>query len=190
MNKFSFWLAATFLALLCPVQMSHGNPAPLSEPSTEAAPQPTPSPVVPFEKLMALLPEAPTGWSAEKPTGSTAEMDGFKLSTATRIYQKGDADDAPVVTVTLIDAGGHPSYFDLTTSSWKNETKTAEGYDKPVEIDGMPGFEHYAKASNTSSLSVIVAKRFFIQIECTNGEQKELREWLKKIDVKKLAALK
>lgn len=44
--------------------------------------------VVHFKKLLAFLPEPPSGWSAEKPTGSTNEAMGFKSSEVQRVYEK------------------------------------------------------------------------------------------------------
>ena len=171
-----------------------GQEAPGSAPSLATSPtpstRPSPPPVVPYQKLISFLPSVPEGWTAEKPSGSITDIEVFNLSTASKTYQKGDDDNAPVVTVTLIDAGGHKGYFESTTLQWKMNTQTPEGYDKTVEIDGMPGYEHYSKAANSGSLSVIVAKRYFVQIEITNEDPQQLREWLKKIDVKKLAELK
>ena len=164
------------------------SPAPAS--SATPANRPTPPPVVPFAQLLPFLPAVPAGWTAEKPGGSTTEIEVFNLSTVTQTYQKGDDENAPVVTVTIIDAGGHKGYFDATTLQWKINAQNADGYDKTVEIDGMRGYEHYSTANNSGSLSVIVANRYFIQVEVANQDPKELREWLKKIDLKKLGELK
>ena len=163
--------------------VANPNPSPLVT-------QPAPPPVVAFEKLITFLPEPPAGWTAEKPSGSTNDIEVFKLSTASRTYQKGDDDDTPVTTVTILDAGGHQGYFDITTKAWQTDSQTPEGYDKAVEIDGMRGFEHSNIAAKSSSLSIVVGKRYFIQIDVTNQDPRELREWLKKIDLKKLAELK
>ncbi len=159
-------------------------------PSPAAAPHPSPPPVVPFEKLMPFLPPVPDGWTAEKPGGSVTDVEVFRLSTASRTYQKGDDESAAVTTVTLLDAGGHKGYFDATTGGWKFNAQTGDGYDKAVEIDGVPGYEHFSWKANGGSLCVIVAKRFFVQIDVTNQEPRALREWLQKIDLKKLAELK
>ena len=163
-------------------------PSPTTTPTP--LPRPTPPPVVLYEKLLPFLPPTPAGWTAEKPSGSTNEIEVFNLSTATQTYQHGDEDSSPVVTVTLIDAGGHKGYFETTTGRWRINAETPDGYDKTVEIDGVPGYEHYSKEAKSGSLSVIVAQRYFVQIEVTNQDPKELREWLKKIDLKKLGELK
>lgn len=179
----------TALALL----LAAAGTAFASEPGP-AAPQPSawpaPPPVVPYEKLIAFLPEPPAGWTAERPSGSTADIEVFKLSTATRTYIKGEEDDSPITTVTIIDAGGHQGYFDITTKGWKTQNRTADGYDIPIQINGMPGYEHSSVPNKSSSLWVVVGKRYFVQIEVANQEPNELREWLKRIDLKKLAELK
>jgi len=193
MRTFSLGLIAAVAVLLTGTGMADDKPAKSNDGANSAAPvkvRPTPPPIVTFEKLIDFLPKTPEGWTAEKPSGSTTDIEIFKLSTATQTYQNGDSDGAPVATVTIIDAGGHQGYFETTTSAWKFSRETAEGYDKAVEIDGMRGFEHYDKAAKSGSLFVIVAKRYFIQIELTNQDPKELRTWLKKMDLKKLAELK
>ena len=161
---------------------------PAASPTPSA--RPTPPPVVPYEKLLPFLPATPEGWTAEKPDGSTTDIEVFKLSTVTQTYQKGDRGIVPVVTVTIIDAGGHKGYFETTTALWKMNAETSDGYDKTVEINGMPGYEHYAKGANSGSLSVVAGGRYFIQVEVTNLDPGELRVWLKKIDIKNLAQLK
>lgn len=198
MRTRTLWLTIAAVALLAvpggfakakaDLKVATGDVSPT--PAASATPLATAPPVVPYEKLLPFLPATPAGWTAEKPSGSTTAIEVFNLSTATQTYEKGEEDNAPVVTVTIIDAGGHKGYFETTTGGWKVNAQTPEGYDKTVEIDGMPGYEHYSKAANSSSLSVIVAKRYFIQIDVTNQDPKELREWLKKIDLKKLAELK
>ena len=173
--------------------MASPTPAPMEAPATAESPAPSkrpiPPPVVPCEKLIGFLPATPEGWTSEKPSGSTNEIEVFNLSMATQTYQKGDADNASVVTVTLIDAGGHKGYFEAATALWKMNAETPEGYDRTVEIDGMPGYEHFKKGANSGSLSVVAGGRYFIQIEVTNLDPGELRKWLKKIDVAKLSEL-
>ena len=57
-------------------------------------------------------------------------------------------------------------------------------------IDGNPGFEAYEKESKHATLWVMVAKRYFVQIELTNLDPKDLPEWIKRVDLKKLSAIK
>ena len=154
------------------------------------SPKPAPFKVVSSDKLLPFLPTPPEGWTAEAPQGATTDVEEFKLTTAQRDYHRGAEDNAPSASVSIIDFAGNEAYLDATTAVWNVSSDTAEGYDKPVEIDGVRGYEHYDKAAKGSSLSLIIAKRYFVQIELTNQDPKELREWLKKIDLKKLAEIK
>jgi len=163
-------------------------------PIATETPKPTPRaplpPVVDFKKLLALLPKVPAGWTAEEPNGSLTDLEVFQLSTAARIYEKGDDETALVTTVTLIDAGGHKGYFEAVTGRWQFKSVTPEAIDRAVEIDGMPGFEHIDRVNKTASLSVLVGNRYFVQIDTRNQPEQELREWLKRLDLKALAELK
>lgn len=157
------------------------TPAPLTTPGGEA---------IDFNKLLPILPNAPAGWKAEEPEGSTEEMGDTKISTAHRDYSKGEAADAATTSISILDSVASPDYVEMTTAGWKNTENTAEGYSKPVTIDGTPGFETFENEGKHGALWLLVAKRYFLQIEITGQDAKELQEWLKRVDLKKLAALK
>ena len=146
--------------------------------------------VIEFAKLVPFLPEPPAGWKADKPEGSTTESQGFSLSTAGRTYTQGDADDAPNVTVNIIDSANNKQFSDATMAEWKTTETTPEGYTKPVTLDGNKGFEQFTKDGQIGNLWVIVGSRFFVQIETTRLPAPEMQTWLKRLDLKKLAALK
>jgi hypothetical protein len=148
------------------------------------------SPVIEASRLIALLPEPPASWSADKPEGSTTESDGFQITTVSRTYVKGDADNAPTATVNIIDSANNQQFQDATKAMWSATSDTPEGYDKAVTIVGLPGFEHFANADQTGVLWVIVAGRFFVQVETTRQPAADLEAWLTRLDLKKLGALK
>jgi hypothetical protein len=50
--------------------------------------------------------------------------------------------------------------------------------------------EALEKDSNHATLWVMIASRYFLQIELQNQDPKELQEWVKRVDLKKLAAIK
>jgi len=186
-----------FLALIAWFSLGTVGIAADSQPTSlllpAATPTPPPAPKIPliaFEKLVSFLPAPPAGWTSDAPQGSTTDTAELRISTAQRNYNKGDDQNAQTASITIIDFAGNDAYFESTTAAWQLNNQTPEGYDKPVEIEGMRGFEHYSKADKASSLAMVVNKRYFIQIELTNEDPKELREWLKKIDAKKLAEAK
>ena len=146
--------------------------------------------VVDFQKLLPVLPDAPSGWTAEKPEGSTTDAGGAKITTVHRDYKKGDADNVPTTSISIIDAAANPEFVEATTGSWKMTQTTTEGYAKSIEIDGNAGFETYDNEPKHGSLWLLVAKRYLLQIDINAQEPKDLQDWVKRIDLKKLAAVK
>lgn len=142
--------------------------------------------VVDFSKLIPLLPEAPEGWTAEKPEGQTAEG----LTNVHRDYKKGEGDNVPIASISIIDSAANPDSIAASTEAWKTNSETSEGYTKSVTVDGNPGSESYEKEQKHAALRVLVAKRYFLAIELQNEDPKELQEWIKRLDLKKLSEIK
>src|SRR6266576_2447137 len=145
---------------------------------------------VDYQKLLPILPEPLSGWTADKPEGSTEDVGGFRITNVHRDYHKGEGDKAPTAAISILDSVANPDYVSATTSAWNNNTESSEGYGKSVTIDGNSGFEAFEKDSKHATLWLMVANRYFVQIELQNQEPKELQEWIKRVDLKKLAAIK
>ena len=143
-----------------------------------------------YQKLMPILPEPPSGWTADKPEGSTEDVGGFKITNVHRDYHKGEGEKAPSAAISVLDSVSNPDYVSATTEAWKSNSDTSEGYAKSVNIEGNPGFETFEKDSKHAALWVMIANRYFVQIELQNEEPGELQEWIKRVDLKKLAAIK
>ncbi|HJT45070.1 MAG TPA: hypothetical protein VJ721_02255 [Chthoniobacterales bacterium] len=146
--------------------------------------------VVDSAKLIPILPEPPQGWTAEKAEGSSDDVGGFKITNVHRDYAKGEGPDAPTASISILDSVANPDYVEATTNGWKQNSETPDGYSKSVTIDGNPGFEAYDKDQKQATLWVMLAKRYFVTVELHNQEPKELQEWIKKVDLKKLAEIK
>jgi hypothetical protein len=146
--------------------------------------------VVEYAKLLPVLPDAPQGWTADKPEGSTEDVGGFRITNVHRDYHKGEGDKAPNAAISILDSIANPDYVSATTAAWNNNSETSDGYSKSVTIDGNPGFEAFENETKHATLWVMVANRYFLQIELQNQDPKELQEWVKRIDLKKLAAIK
>ena len=145
---------------------------------------------VEYQKLLPILPEPPSGWTADKPEGSTEDVGGFKITNAHRDYRKGDGEKAPSAAISILDSVANPDYVSATTEAWKSNSDSSEGYAKSVSIDGNPGFETFEKDTKHAALWVMIADRYFVQIELQNQEPNALQDWIKRIDLKKLAAIK
>ena len=145
---------------------------------------------VDYQKLLAILPEPPSGWTADKAEGSTEDVGGFKITNVHRDYHKGEGEKAPTAAISVLDSVSNPDYVSATTEAWKSNSDTSEGYAKSVNIDGNPGFETFEKDSKHAALWVMVADRYFVQVELQNQEPGELQGWIKRVDLKKLAGIK
>ena len=158
--------------------------------AAEEEPAPLLPEVVDFSKLLPLLPEGPAGWTADKPEGSTDDAGGVKITTVHRDYKKGTADDAPTTSISILDSAANPEYVASTTAAWNLTASTPEGYTKALTIDGMPGFETFENEGKHGTLWLMVAKRYVLQIETQAQDAKDLQDWLKRIELKKLAEVK
>jgi hypothetical protein len=145
---------------------------------------------VDYQKLLPILPDSPQGWVADKPEGSTEDVGGFRITNVHRDYHKGEDNRGPTAAISILDSVANPDYVKATTAAWNNNSESSEGYGKSVTIDGNPGFEAFEKESKHSTLWVMIANRYFVQIELQDQDPKELQEWVKRVDLKKLAAIK
>jgi hypothetical protein len=176
--------AATCLLLGCGMWLWAGRAR------AQAPPSPDAPEVVDYHKLLPLLPEAPAGWTADEAEGSTSEVGGFTLTNVHRDYKKGSGNNAPTAAISVLDSAANPEYATATTAAWNYNSETLEGYSKSITVDGNPGFEAYETERKHGSLWLMVAKRYFVQVELTGQDPKELQQWVKKIDLKKLAEIK
>src|SRR5205823_6233187 len=105
-------------------------------------------------------------------------------------YHKGEGEKAPTAAISILDSVANPDYVSATTTAWKSNSETSEGYGKSVTIDGNPGFEAFEKESKHATLWVMIANRYFVQIELQNQDPKELQPWAKRVYLQKLAQIK
>jgi hypothetical protein len=145
---------------------------------------------VDYQKLLPILPDPPQGWVADKPEGSTEDVGGFRITNVHRDYHKGEGDKVPTAAISILDLVANPDHVSAITAAWNNNSETSEGYSKSVTVDGNPGFEAYEKEGKHATLWVMIANRYSLQIELQQQDPKELQEWVKRVDLKKLADIK
>ena len=115
---------------------------------------------------------------------------GFRITNVHRDYRKGEGDKAPTAAISILDSVANPDYVSATTAAWNSNSESSEGYGKSVTIDGNPGFETFEKESKHATLWVMIANRYFVQVELQNQDPSELHEWAKRVDLKKLSEIK
>jgi len=110
---------------------------------------------IPFQDLIAKLPDALAGWTAADPTGMNMEMMGMKYSFGSRDYDKDGADDS--VTVVIYDTTNQ------TLGPWagfwygKFQYQSSEGYGKWTTYKGYPAWEQRTYDGNEGTLVIGLA---------------------------------
>jgi hypothetical protein len=189
MSRVFRFALTTLLASLALTFSAVAQPPPPGQEGT-AASKASGGDVVDFKQLLPILPEPPQGWKADEAEGSSDDLGEAQISSVHRDYTKDELGDAPTTSISILDSVASPEYVDATTAGWKLNETTAEGYTKSVTIDGNPGFETYENADKHGTLWLLVAKRYFLQIETMGQDPNGLQDWLKRIDLKKLAGTK
>src|SRR5947207_1710407 len=87
-----------------------------------------------------------------------------------------------------------PPVVILRKSQFNDPWSTSQnnGYRNPVPLAVSPRPVAASSLGNRkhASLWVMIANRYFVEIELQNQEPKQLQEWVKRIDLKKLAGIK
>ena len=157
--------------------------------SVMAANNPNQKPVNPvsFKELQTVMPEVP-GWERATPTGERMTSP-FSFSQASVTYKKGDAE----IEQKIMDSGFNQLLFTPFTMFMAAgyEKETQDGFERSVNIAGNPGWEKWDKGSKNGELSVVVGKRFLVQVEGHDVDDiKTLHAVLDQTDLTKLTSLK
>lgn len=143
-------------------------------------------PVVDFKLILPLMPAPLAGWEAAKPKGNTTRLGPLQITNVEAEYTKGGSK----AKVLVIDYAFQREIMKGLAGGWQLTHEDSDGYAKTVTIDGNGGYETWKAASKEFHLILICADRFMVHVE-VKGEAPEVgREWMKKIDLKALAALK
>jgi PGF-CTERM protein len=141
---------------------------------------------VEFSKLIEFLPDAPSGWDDEEPTGMTFTHEGGTWSMATESYSKTDAEDM-ACDIVITD---YAFYTAGWSAAWQGfyAYDYTEGYAKTVRVEGLPAWEVYTKDGNDYALSVAINDRFLVVIT-TNSDKDTLYDFANSIDYNGIAVL-
>lgn len=144
---------------------------------------------VKFDALIGYLPEM-EGWKASEPEGQTNQMGEWKMTVVSRDYEKGEGEATSRVEVQILDGAYIPMAYAGFQMMSQFSQESTEGYTKGVKIDGNPGVETWKKKERDAELHVLIADRFLVQIKGDNLDKPEaLRDWLRRVDVQKIAAI-
>ena len=155
-----------------------------------AATGPDGKPIQPvdFEKLIALLPDAP-GWSKDKPKGGNQSGMGFSFANAETDYRKGDSHIHLEITDGALN-GLFSLPFSMMLASGYNE-RTSEGFKRATTVNGSPAYEEWTNDSKRGEVGVFVANRFLVSGKGSGFDNIEaIRSFVSQVDFGKLAATK
>jgi hypothetical protein len=114
---------------------------------------------VDFEKLIALLPDAPAGWVRGKSKGNLVDT-GVAISAAEADYEKGEAS----IHLELTDTAFNQVYLaplHFTLVAHYSE-RSPTGYTKAEPIGGSPGFEKWDGDAKSAEVTAVVGNRIVI----------------------------
>ncbi len=143
--------------------------------------------VINFRELKEMLPSRAAGMRLDDSSGETSGALGFKISTATGEYR----DDDQKIEITIADVGASPMVL-MGMAAWSNvefERDSDEGYERTTTIEGHKAYEKYDSEREDGQISLIINKRFLVNIEGRNVSEKDLKSALKRIDIDDLERL-
>lgn len=140
---------------------------------------------VDFDRLIALLPDAPVGWTANDPEGTAIPGQDGSWTIATRRYSGGENKRAEV---SIMDS----AYYEVGAwGGWASQTgmTTADGYIHSGSVAGFPSWESYDKNSGNYQTWVGLDNRFMVTVSVDNGEKSDLDSFVSSIHYQGITAL-
>lgn len=146
--------------------------------------------IVNHRKLKEFLPESMAGMDRVSSEGQTGGAFGIKVSTSEARYGSKKSRE-PHLEVTIVDTGGLGASL-MATVPWATmemDKESDNGYERTSEYKGHKSFEKYNASSEKGSIAVLVEKRYLVTIEGRGITEKQLKNAIDEINIKKLARL-
>jgi len=143
--------------------------------------------VVPFEKLIVLLPDM-AGWKRQEPRGETVRGKP-PMTRVTADYDKGEG----TLSFEMMDLVGSKEMLAQAREHTKPgfSEKRSDGYTKAITVRDFPGTEEWTPQAKNGFISVIVADRFAVKVTGSYvPDVATIRAAVEAIDLAALAALK
>jgi hypothetical protein len=137
-----------------------------------------------FSVLINALPDVPGGWTADDPHGSTNQMGDYKMSEANRTYRKEDTNER--VDVEIQDWAFNQAIYIPFFLQARFSQESTEGYSKGIKMGEDPGREEYTTSSRSGQRSVLVKKRFHVQVRINDLDAEAFNEWWPRVKTAEL----
>jgi hypothetical protein len=149
---------------------------------------PHPVNAVDFKTLTSLLPASLPGMKRTSAVGENQGALGVRASSAKADYQGSDGGS---VHIEIADMSGVSGLMDLAGSLIQSSTSESDsGYEKDVIIGGRTVHEKFEAHERKGDLSVMVAKRYTVDISGSGVDMHSLEQSLGQIDLAHLESMK
>jgi hypothetical protein len=143
---------------------------------------------VDFKSLTAMLPASLPGMTRTSAQGENQGAVGVKTSSAKADYA---GKDGTGVHIEIADISGVSGLMDLASGLIQNTTSESDsGYEKDVNIGGRTVHEKYDARDKKAELSVVLAKRFSVDLTGSGVDMHLLEQSLGQIDLARLESMK
>jgi hypothetical protein len=144
--------------------------------------------VVNFKTLTAMLPESLPGMKRTNVQGENQGAVGVKTSSAKADYQ---GDNGADIHIEISDVSGVSGLLDVAGSLVQNTTsESTSGFERDQAIAGRSVHEKYDAKAKKGDLSVIVAKRFEVDVAGNEVDMNTLEQSLGQVDLARLESMK
>lgn len=147
-----------------------------------------PVPPVSFKVLMNYLPKEIPGLKAEKPRGETVQWQKWTHSSASAEFN-GETDNQSA-RVNIYDYAYISNLYLPYQMMFKMkfERESSDGYEKSTELNGMPTFEKWQEEGKDNEVTVLVGKRFIVNVSTNNMPEGSARKIAEGLDFGSLAS--
>ncbi|MEO7051622.1 MAG: hypothetical protein ABI128_08145 [Rhodanobacter sp.] len=142
---------------------------------------------VDFHTLEALLPSSLPGMQRGTPRGETNQAMSIKSSSADVDFR---GPDNSRINVSIKDATAMSGLAGLAAMADSNESEQGDNYEKNETIEGYSVHETWDASSKHGALSLIVAKRYGVDVTGDGAGMATLKNALGQVDLGKLEAMK
>ena len=144
--------------------------------------------VVDFKTLTAMLPTSLPGMKRISAQGENQGAVGVKTSSAKADYQ---GDNGASVHIEISDMSGVSGLMDIAGSLVQQTTSEGDaGYERDQTISGRSVHEKYDARAKKADLSVMLAKRFEVDVAGQGVDMKTLEQYLGQVDLARLESMK
>jgi hypothetical protein len=143
---------------------------------------------VDFKTLTGMLPASLPGMTRASAQGEAQGAVGVKASSAKADYTGKDGTSAHIE---IADISGVSGLMDLASGLIQNTTSESDsGYEKDVNLSGRTVHEKYDARGKKGELSVVLAKRFSVDVSGNGVDMQSLEQSLGRIDLARLESMK